>query len=807
MTDNVFFTPSLADAFSQAGFEFPIGADTGRITRFSTNNNPHDKAGWINPFPDGKGAVFGCWRSGVSFTWQQRIDGAPMPSGDELKQAKARAAQARKQAEQEREEVYATTAKMLLAEREGLPVATDNHGYVQAKGIKLYGDVRLGQKGQLNIPVYDGNDNLQSVQDVYAPNRLGKSFKQFATDAKMKGGRFTFGELLDGNDITLFEGYATAASGYESGIGACVCCFSGSNLSLVAADLRKRYPNSFIRIGGDFDATSNVSADYARDAEAEAMPNSETVFPFFSDGRNDGDFNDLHQFADLAEVRKQLEKSDSAGSSTAVSNDAGDTNPYPDMREFDAPSLPVVDARDGTTATRPLTEFGNAQRLSDLHGERLRYIPEVMAWLVWREGSWTWDTSGAIVRSLAGGIAKVIYAEGANFDMTQAQYFAKWARTSQSSRSIDAAVSLLSDQGRIRLALAMVDADPMLIGFDHAKQVIDLRTGRVRAATQADYITKSLTPYTIGDAAKAVRWQSFLVQIFNDDAQLIDWLHRWCGYLLTGATSEQIFLFFFGLGANGKSVFAELVKYLMGDYGRSVASETLTETKRQAGGASPDLADLIGCRLAMSSETEDGAALAESLVKSLTSGDSITARKLYCEPVQFQPLFKLLMLGNHRPVIRGNDYGIWRRVRLVPFMRTFSEQERDPNLLDKLKAESPHILAWMVAGCMEWQRRGLGDVPEVVASQTADYRQEQDVIGQWLGECTKSDRTLEVDTSELYTSYRNWAIESGLKPASKVSLGRRLTERGFYGRKSHNRRLWVGLSLNSNNDGGYSYGK
>ncbi len=441
----------------------------------------------------------------------------------------------------------------------------------------------------------------------------------------------------------------------------------------------------------------------------------------------------------------------------------------------------------------------------DTYGEKLRYVHDVKNWLVWRDDSWVWDTDAALVRVIAGELAPKIYDEGAQFDMGQAQHFARWARVSQSEQKIDAAVSLLSNQGRIRLSLATIDSDSMLIGFDHAHQVIDLKTGCIRPAAPADYITKSLRTQFMGDSIKAVRWHAFLSQIFDGDAELIDWLHRWCGYLLTGLTKEQVFLFFFGMGANGKSVFAETIGYVMGDYSRTVSPETLTETKRQAGGASPDLADLIGCRFALSSETEDGSALAESLVKSLTGGDTITTRRLYCEPVQFQPAFKLLMLGNHKPIIKGTDIGIWRRVRLVPFMQTFSEQERDPHLLGTLKDEAPHILAWMVQGCLEWQRRGLKDVPDVVANQTADYRQEQDVIGQWLNECTKAERTSEVDTSELYTSYREWALDSGLKPASKVSLGRRLSERGYPTRRSSGKSLWGGLTLKANN-GRYSHG-
>jgi len=801
MNHETIFTPTLADAFQQAGLPYPEDADTGTITRFGTNGRKTDLAGWLRTFPDGKGAAFGCWRDGTSFVWQQRIDGAPMPTSDELKQAKAQATQARKQAEAERIEQQVNVAKMLAADLAGLPAATGENEYCKRKGITPPDGVKQGQRGELAFPVYDGDGRLQSKQFIFPDGR-----KQFAKGGKAKGGRFIFGTPIDGEPITFCEGFSTSASVFASGIGVVVNCFSGANVPVVVADEHKRFPNSFIRIAGDLDV-HGAGAEHARAAVAVAMPNSGMVFPAFSDGRDHGDFNDLHKSAGLEEVRNQLETCARVERDLSPSNIADGTDPLPDMQKFDAPALAVADARDGTTATRALTEVGNAQRLFDQHGDKVRFVHEIKGWIIWRDGAWHWDTTGSYVRASAASLSRQIYSEGAAFDMKEAEHFAKWARISQNSRTIAAAVSLLSDQSRVRLSLANIDTDSMLIGFDHARQVIDLHTGLARPATQTEYVTKSLTPGAIGDPAKAVRWHSFLGQVFADDSELIDWLHRWCGYLLTGSTSEQIFLFFFGLGANGKSVFAETIRYVMGDYGRTVATETLTESKRQAGSASPDLADLIGCRLAMSSETEDGSALAESLIKSLTSGDTITARPLYGTPVQFQPTFKLLMLGNHRPMIRGTDYGIWRRVRLVPFSRIFSEQERDPHLLDTLKTEAPHVLAWMIQGCLQWHRRGLGDIPAVVARQTADYRQEQDVIGQWLGECTRSDSASETDTGDLYANYRDWAIANGLRPASNVSLGRRMSERGFLARKGHCKRFWVGIALNSNNYAGYGYGK
>lgn len=462
--------------------------------------------------------------------------------------------------------------------------------------------------------------------------------------------------------------------------------------------------------------------------------------------------------------------------------------------------------RGGSIVAVSDTEHGNCLRLLDLHGERVRYVPEVFGWLMWCDG-WVWSPDGADVRAAAAELPKAIYAEGIGHRAESAEHFAKWARQSQSLRVIQAATQMLSDQSSIRASMTLIDADQMLVGYDNARRVIDLRTGTHRPAVPGDFVTKSLAVSEVGDARKATRWLAFLNQVFEGDRELIDWIHRWCGYLLTGSTAEQILLFAYGLGANGKSVFGELLRWIVGDYSRAIPVETLCEARRQAGGASPDLADLVGARLALTTETEDGAALAESLVKSLTAGDAISARPLYGKPFTFTPAFKLLLLGNHRPVIRGSDHGIWRRIRLVPFRKTFSAEERDPHLLDKLKAEAEHILAWMIDGCIQWQRRGLADTPKVVADETADYRQEQDVIGEFLAETTKQSPYSEVSANDLYSRYADWAKASGFRPASKVSLGRRLGERGLTRRKTSGAVFWMGIELKTNTGFGGGYAR
>jgi P4 family phage/plasmid primase-like protien len=446
--------------------------------------------------------------------------------------------------------------------------------------------------------------------------------------------------------------------------------------------------------------------------------------------------------------------------------------------------------------TRDLTELGNAGRLLDLYSDTVRYIPGIKSWLIWQNDCWQWDTDGAKVCSLAGELHWQIYAEGQqapDFDLRKA--INRWAVNSQSRKIIDNSTHLLSRNDHIRLPLSRIDSSLFLVGLAGSKLVIDLKSGEVRSAEPSDLITKSLGVDLLGDSSQALRWKAFLSQIFNDDSDLIGWLQRWCGYLLTGSTQEQILLFCFGLGCNGKSVFAETLRSILGDYARTLNAECLCDTNRQAGSANPELFSLIGARLALTSETEDGAALAESLIKTITGGDTVTTRPLYGSPVNFLPAFKLMMLGNHKPIVRGGGHSLWRRMRLVPFNRVFKPDERDPLLLNKLKEEAPHILAWMVEGCMKWRKQGLSVLPAAIRQATESYQSEQDLIGQWIEECCIQGKALESTSSALYESYKGWCAVNGLKPSSHVAFGRRFKERGFGSRKAHGQPVYAGICL------------
>lgn len=791
------------EALHQVGLDLDHEPEPGRLHRFGNG-----KVNWIKVFPDRDGGVFGDWREGTTYTWQRRREGPP-PDAAELAAIRARAEQARKQAEAEREAEYQEAAKKAAATWAASAPASDQHGYLVRKQIKAH--IARERNGALVVPLFDAEGNIQSVQSITADGR-----KQFLPGGRTKGGRCWLGEPNEADTLLLTESFSTSASVIEAtGWPTCIA-FNAGNLTVVATDVARQFPDKRIVVCGDDDRHGQRNVGRERAVEAAKLAKGYAVFPAFDDPESKAtDWNDLAQQEGIKVVRDQIV----AALEPQQPDHLGDGQPHEDTPEnrpperqqptapvvFVQPTLSAADVRDGTARTRPLTEHGNALRLLDQHRDRVRYVPEVQGWLVWREG-WQWDPDGADVRMAAAALPQSIYQEGIGHKINDAEFFAKWARQSQSMRVVQAAVQMLSDQRAIRVPMACIDADPMLVGFDNARRVIDLKTGMSRPATPSDYITKSLSVDEVGDAKKAVRWLQFLDQIFLGDDELIDWMRRWTGYMLTGSTAEQLLVFCYGLGANGKSVLGELLRWIMGDYARSIAVEMLCESRRQAGGATPDLADLVSARLALTTETEDGAALAESLIKSLTAGDTISARPLYGKPFNFAPQFKLLMLGNHRPVVRGTDHGIWRRIRLVPFRNTFAPDERDPSLLDKLKAEAPHILAWMVAGCIEWQRRGLADTPAVVAAETADYKVEQDVIGQWLAEETTADAFNEAPTAEVYASYRRWAIESGLRPASKVSLGRRLGERGFRSRRSSGKTLWLGLRLKPLGGAGFGGG-
>jgi putative DNA primase/helicase len=279
---------------------------------------------------------------------------------------------------------------------------------------------------------------------------------------------------------------------------------------------------------------------------------------------------------------------------------------------------------------------------------------------------------------------------------------------------------------------------------------------------------------------------------------MIAYLQRAIGYSLTGNAGEQCLFFLHGHGSNGKSTFIESLTTLLGDFSVKTPIESLL-VKKGGGGIPNDLARLNGVRLVTASEVDDGNRLNESLVKDLTGGDTISARFLHGEFFDFKPIFKLWMFGNHKPIIRGTDKGMWRRVHLIEFGVTISPDEKDRLLPEKLRNELPGILAWAVQGCLNWQKEGLNPPPKVLKA-TAEYQAEMDILGVFISErCTIGDG-LKASAKELYAAYKTWALDSGEFVATQRRFGQSLTERGFQRVRKTDGIWWHGITVSVDSD-------
>lgn len=420
-----------------------------------------------------------------------------------------------------------------------------------------------------------------------------------------------------------------------------------------------------------------------------------------------------------------------------------------------------------------MTDLGNAERLAVAHGENIRYCHNRSAWLTWDGTRWAWDETGAIHR-LAKGVVRSIYAEAQQAaDETRRKELAKHAIKSEAEARVQAMVNLARHEEGIPVRLDDLDADPWLLNCRNG--TVDLRTGELLAHDRAHYITRCC-PVAYDPMADCPLWHRFLYRIMAQSDRLITFLQRYIGYSLTGDASEQSVVILHGSGSNGKTTLMETVQALLGDYAITTPTETLMV--KRPGGIPNDVARLRGARLIAANEAEEGQRLAESLLKQLTGKDTVSARFMHGEFFDFQVTGKIWLRTNHKPVIRGTDHAIWRRIRLVPFDVVIPDAEKDARLGDKLKAELPGILAWAVRGCIDWQMDGMG-MPDEVKQATEGYRNEMDVVGDFLAEKCVLLETAEVRAGTLYKAYRGWCDETGNQPVSTTMFGRSMAERGY----------------------------
>jgi len=442
------------------------------------------------------------------------------------------------------------------------------------------------------------------------------------------------------------------------------------------------------------------------------------------------------------------------------------------------PPLAAVPSGDRPPPVDDPTEDGLATTFTDQYGEDWRYCAAWGKWLVWTGARWNSDQV-LYVLHLARGICRA-----ASRAVDNPRLRAKLAAVATYCAAEKAA---RCDPTHAATAQEW-DADPWLLNT--VGGVIDLRVGQLREHRRGDRMTKLTTATPHGDCP---RWHTFLKDVTLGDTALMAYLQRMVGYGLTGITREHALFFLYGTGANGKSVFVNVISTILGDYAANAPMDTFMETRSDR--HPTDLAGLRGARFVCATETEQGRRWNESKLKAITGGDKIAARFMRQDFFEYVPQFKLVIAGNHKPAIRNIDVAMKRRLHLIPFTVTIPPEKRDGTLTDKLLQERDGILAWAVEGCLRWQRAGLKP-PPVVVDATHEYFESEDALGQWLDERCQRSTSLRAGVSELFADWRNWAEHAGEYVGSVKHFSEQLVARHFEKcRLTGGARALIGLSL------------
>lgn len=444
-----------------------------------------------------------------------------------------------------------------------------------------------------------------------------------------------------------------------------------------------------------------------------------------------------------------------------------------------------------------LTDLGNAERFVSQHGPNIRYSFIRGKFLFWNGQHWVWS-DGPEIWDLAKETVRSIYQEAAQEpDDSKRADIAKWAKQSESNQKLSSMIEIARHDLRIQISPDKLDSNPMLLNCQNG--TLDLRTGILRQPQREDFLTL-IIPTPFNPDAVCPIWENFIETITNRDEQFKGYLQRITGYSLTGDTRAQCLFFLYGLGSNGKSTFVDAIHRLLGPYAMKADVSLFMAKDRQGGSITEGLANLQGKRFVIASEIEEGQRLAVSLVKDVTGCEPIRANRKYEHEIEFRPIFKLWISGNHQPEIRDTTHSIWRRIKRMPFTVTISDEARDEDLPRKLHDELQGILAWAVRGCLQWQLEGLGE-PDIVRNATDEYRIDQDILADFISDrCTESVTGM-VTRKDMYESYSQWCSDNGQKPISTRNFTSRLRERGIDEHKIHGQRYWLGVDLCQVNGG------
>lgn len=401
------------------------------------------------------------------------------------------------------------------------------------------------------------------------------------------------------------------------------------------------------------------------------------------------------------------------------------------------------------------TDLGNARRLVRLFGKDIRNCHVWSQWLVWNGKQWHPDATGEIQR-MAKRTALSIYGEVAKGkDKDEREKLAAWAIRSESKRAITDMIDLARSEPGIPITPAQLDANYYQLNCING--TIDLGTGKLHRHRRRDLITK-LAPVRFEPKASNATWQMVINDATGNDCELKELMQRAFGYSITGDTREEVLFLIHGPTGTSKSTIIEAIKATLGDYAKTADFETFIK-RRDVGGPRNDIACLAGSRLVISIEVDEGKQLAEGLVKMVTGGDTVTARKLYQESFEFKPTFKLVLVANHAPKVDPDDDAMWRRIYVIPMVCQVPKELRDPKVkahLTNPAIAGPAILQWLLKGCLDWQREGL-KIPTVVQQATDQYRASQDSFGDFVSECCILEPAAWVSSEDLHEQYASWS--------------------------------------------------
>ena len=452
-----------------------------------------------------------------------------------------------------------------------------------------------------------------------------------------------------------------------------------------------------------------------------------------------------------------------------------------------------------TIATkRPLTEFGNAERMLDKFGASMMYVPELDKWFVWTGVYWR-QAALVEIEHLAKETVRALVNEYEEHEQEAAEFF-EFCRISQQNRMVSNMVSLARSDPRVVVSVNELDKHARLMGAQNG--VIDLQTGVLLPPDPRMRITR-IAGRDYVEGARCDLWLRTLFDVFSGDAELVGYFQRVMGYVCLGQPTEDIMVIPYGNGSNGKSTVFGVIRAVLGGYAKSAEAGTFVQDAKggggSAGGAREDLVRLRGARYVHVSEPDENSELREGSVKSMTGGDVIPARGVYAkESVELMPTWVVFMPTNHKPIVKGGDNGIWRRLVLLPFERNF---DADPTVVkdvkreEKLLAEGQGILAWLIQGVAEYQRKGL-DAPEKVRAARAQYRSQMDLLSEWIEECCELGEGYESTMESLWRSWETYAKQRGILQyvRSSIALGRRLDQR-FPDGKRGGKRIRMGIRI------------